>query len=106
MAGFALAMGVVGEALFVTLSARRSGVLRAPVPETLPDMPADLPGVWRFYWPLASSSVVIWGGRSLLVAIVARAADGGLWFYPGRSGGGVRTGTKVGSGWASMAVVL
>lgn len=44
--------------------------------------------------------------RDGLGDLVARAADGGLWFYPGRSGGGVRTGTKVGSGWASMAVVL
>jgi len=78
VAGFALALGVVGEAVFVTVAARAAGVLTAPAPETQPGMPADLPGVWRFYWPLASSSVVVWGGRSLLIAIVARAADGPL----------------------------
>lgn len=38
--------------------------------------------------------------------LVARAADGGLWFYPGKAGGGVRSGTKVGSGWNAMAVIL
>lgn len=38
--------------------------------------------------------------------LVARAADGGLWFYPGKTGGGVRSGVKVGSGWTDMAVIL
>ncbi|WP_148232510.1 FG-GAP-like repeat-containing protein [Janibacter sp. HTCC2649] len=38
--------------------------------------------------------------------LVARAADGGLWFYPGKAGGGVRAGVKVGSGWTGMAVIL
>lgn len=78
IAGFALAAGVVGEAVIVTVAARRAGVLTRPVPETLPGLPEDLAGVWRFYAPLAGASVIVWGGRSLLVAIVARAADGPL----------------------------
>lgn len=38
--------------------------------------------------------------------LVARAADGRLWFYPGKAGGGVRSGVNVGSGWGTMAAIL
>jgi len=38
--------------------------------------------------------------------LMARASDGSLWFYQGRSGGGVRSGVKVGSGWNDMAAIL
>lgn len=38
--------------------------------------------------------------------LTARGADGSLWFYPGRSGGGVYSGVKVGSSWGSMKFIL
>ncbi|MNS44885.1 hypothetical protein D3C72_773390 [compost metagenome] len=76
LAGGALALGVLAEAALVTLAARRLGVATMPdVPSTQP-LPTDVGGVWRFYWPLANSMLVVWGGRAVLVAIVARAVDG------------------------------
>lgn len=76
LAGVALALGVLAEAALVTLAARRLNVTRGPeVPSKTP-LPTDVVGVWGFYWPLANSMLVVWGGRAVLVAIVARAADG------------------------------
>lgn len=78
LAGVALIAGVVTEALFVTLMVRGQGLLFLPDSETDPKLPTDIAGVWRFYWPLANSMVVVWGGRALLVGIIARAHDGAL----------------------------
>ena len=58
-----------------------------------------------------------WGGMNYLTSpgdmnrdrlgdLVARAADGSLWFYQGRLGGGVRSGIKVGSGWQEMVAIV
>ncbi len=44
--------------------------------------------------------------RDGLGDLLGRAADGRLWFYPGKPGGGVRSGVHVGSGWGAMAVIL
>lgn len=76
LAGAALALGVLAEAALVTLAARRLGVATAPESPTSTPLPTDVAGVWRFYWPLANSMLVVWGGRAVLVAIVARAVDG------------------------------
>lgn len=76
LAGLALAIGVLVEAGLVTWAARRETPGRLPDAETAPGLPTDVPGVWRFYWPLANSMLVVWGGRALLVALVARAVDG------------------------------
>ena len=74
----AIAAGVIAEAVFVTVAARRRGVTQPPAAETLPGLPEDLPGVWAFYRPLATSMLVVWGGRAALVAVVARAGDASL----------------------------
>jgi hypothetical protein len=71
----ALVAGVTAEALFVTVGAWRRGVLEPPRAEPDPALPRDLPAVWRYYRPLASSMLVVWGGRAAMVAIVARAGD-------------------------------
>ena len=38
--------------------------------------------------------------------LIARRADGTLWFYPGRTDGGVLPGRQVGSGWNGMLRIL
>jgi progressive ankylosis protein len=97
VAGLSLIGGVVVEALVVV--ARRMGTLRAlpqvvpacdlgvdPVlpqnlPQNLPQklppkLPQTLAQVWRFYWPLANSMLVVWGARMLLLLILARSEQG------------------------------
>ncbi|MEB3223753.1 MAG: hypothetical protein VKS61_16890 [Candidatus Sericytochromatia bacterium] len=71
----ALVAGVTAEAVFVTLGAWRRGVFVLPAGPPDPALPHDVPGVWRYYRPLASSMLVVWGGRAAMIAIVARAAD-------------------------------
>lgn len=75
LAGTALILGVISEALMVTAAARDLGTAHVPQTEDARDLPTDVAGVWRFYWPLASSMLVVWGGRAVLVALVARARD-------------------------------
>ncbi|HMM95730.1 FG-GAP-like repeat-containing protein [Phycicoccus sp.] len=43
--------------------------------------------------------------RDGLGDLLARRADGTLWFYKGRVGGGVRSGIQVGSGWSGMETI-
>lgn len=75
VAGTALIVGVICEALIVTIAARRSGATRPPALESAEGMPHNLQSVWKFYWPLASSMLVVWGGRVVLITIVARSFD-------------------------------
>ncbi|XYH99336.1 hypothetical protein ACMHYB_06070 [Sorangium sp. So ce1128] len=75
LAGTALLLGVVSEALTVTVAARKLVTNQASQAMTTRDHPTDVASVFRFYWPLASSMLVVWGGRAILVALVARAAD-------------------------------
>ncbi len=76
LAGIALMGGIIFEALLVTFAARRHAVAKNKNWESVDNLPTDLRGVWRFYWPLANSMVVVWGGRALMVGIIARASDG------------------------------
>lgn len=78
LAGVALITGVLAEALMVTVSAKRLGATRPPEKTKSPSLPDNIPGVWRFYWPLASSMLVVWGGRALLIGVIARAEDSSL----------------------------
>jgi progressive ankylosis protein len=74
LAGFALISGVVVEAIAVTIFARRSGATLPPQTEQ-PNLPRNLAQVWKFYLPLANSMMVVWGGRAILISILARAED-------------------------------
>jgi Na+-driven multidrug efflux pump len=78
LAGLALASGVVLEAAIVTVAARRTGATIPPVTEMPTPLPRNVREVWRFYWPLANSMVVVWGGRALLIALIARSVDSAL----------------------------
>lgn len=75
IAGIAMICGVFSEALAVMLAAKFVGVQRLDRLAGDKRLPQDLASVWRFYWPLANSMLVVWGGRAILVAIVARAVD-------------------------------
>jgi hypothetical protein len=74
LAGFALISGVIVEAIAVTIFARLSGATIAPQIEQ-PNLPRNLAQVWKFYLPLANSMMVVWGGRAILISILARAED-------------------------------
>jgi progressive ankylosis protein len=79
LAGVALIFGVIVEAIAVTIIARRCGATLPPAArEDLPKLPDNLPQVWRFYWPLANSMLVVWGGRAVLVGILARSQDASI----------------------------
>ncbi|MBD2041019.1 hypothetical protein [Microcoleus sp. FACHB-672] len=76
LAGTALIAGVVVEAVIVTWAAQWLGATRPPRPtDSEPNLPTNLKSVWKFYWPLACSMLVLWGGRAVLVGIIARAQD-------------------------------
>jgi hypothetical protein len=74
LAGLALISGVVVEAIAVTIFARLSGATIPPQIEQ-PNLPRNLAQVWKFYLPLANSMMVVWGGRAILISILARAED-------------------------------
>jgi progressive ankylosis protein len=80
-AGLALVSGAIVEAVVVTIAARRSGVTVLPAPPTdakLQALPTNLRQVFKFYAPLANSMMVVWGGRVLLVGVIARSQDSAL----------------------------
>ncbi|MBK1987168.1 hypothetical protein A0J48_006385 [Sphaerospermopsis aphanizomenoides BCCUSP55] len=75
LAGIALIGGVIVEAIAVTIFAHRSGASIPPETVTQPNLPRNLAQVWKFYLPLANSMMVVWGGRAILISILARAKD-------------------------------
>ncbi|KAB8031007.1 hypothetical protein [Fluviispira multicolorata] len=40
--------------------------------------PKTIKEIWNYYWPLAHSMVLVWGGRSLMIVCLARAVDSSL----------------------------
>jgi progressive ankylosis protein len=75
LAGSSLIGGVLVETLIITIIAYRSGATVAPQSLEESPLPEDLGGIWRFYWPLANTMLVTWGGRALLVGAISRAVD-------------------------------
>lgn len=75
IAARALIGGILVEAMLAQYFAHRCGAAAAPL-EQDPALPQSVPAVARYYFPLASTMLVVWGGRALLVALVARAVDG------------------------------
>lgn len=81
LAGLAMVSGAIVEAVLVTIAARRYRVTDLPDLPTDPKhqaLPTNLRQVIRFYMPLANSMMVVWGGRVLLVGILARSQDSAL----------------------------
>ncbi len=78
LAGMALIIGILTETLFVI---RYAWIYFSQNPlssTTVKTLPMSFKEVWTFYWPLANSMLVVWGGRVVLVAIIARAVDSSL----------------------------
>ena len=75
LAGLALISGVIVEAVAVTIFARIYGATIPPETVTQPNLPRNLAQVGKFYLPLANSMMVVWGGRAILISILARAED-------------------------------
>ena len=73
--GLALIIGVIMEAIIVTWAAQTLGVTKPPDLITKENLPFNLPTVFSFYWPLACSMVLAWGGRTVLIGIIARSLD-------------------------------
>jgi hypothetical protein len=67
--------GVIVEAIVVTIFARKTGATIPPEAVTQPNLPHNLAQVWKFYLPLANTMMVVWGGRTILISILARAED-------------------------------
>jgi progressive ankylosis protein len=81
LAGLAMVSGAIVEAIVVTIAARKFRVTDLPAPPTDPKLqalPTNLRQVVKFYLPLANSMMVVWGGRVLLVGILARSQDSAL----------------------------
>lgn len=77
VAGRALVGGLLAEALLAQYFAYRSGSV-ATFTHANPQLPQSLTQVGRYYTPLAATMIVVWGGRAMLVAVIARAVDGPL----------------------------
>jgi len=75
LAGGAMVLGVLCELAFVVLAAHRHNLLDLST-QGQPSM--TLREIVQFYWPLANSMVVVWGGRALLVGLVAHSVDGSI----------------------------
>lgn len=78
LAGIALISSVLIEAVVVSLAAWKQRAALRPRADSDTGLPGDLRAVWRFYWPLANSMLVVWGGRACLLGVIARAVDGPL----------------------------
>lgn len=76
LAGATLIGAVLVEAFVVTAFAWRSRGDPPAADATDPKLPTSLGGVTRFYIPLASTMLLVWGGRAALTSLVARASDG------------------------------
>jgi progressive ankylosis protein len=77
LGAIALVGGVLFESFLISIFALRFQSL--PQGEEVSNaLPHDLKGIWKFYWPLANSMIVIWGGRALLIGIIARSYDATL----------------------------
>lgn len=75
LAAGATMIGLLCELAFVVRSAAIHDLIWIP-DNSGPKM--SLCALFKFYWPLGNSMIVVWGGRALLTAVVAQAADGSL----------------------------
>ncbi len=88
LAGSALMVGVTCEAILITAFAYKFGVVtKTPNQVSKLDnlastkasvdshLPQNIKQVWQFYYPLANSMLVVWGGRALLLSILGRGDD-------------------------------
>jgi hypothetical protein len=76
--GIAMILGVFSEAIFVTLygwNYKKAIFSNSSAKTYALNKPHTLKQIFKFYWPLAHSMVLVWGGRALLIVIIAHAID-------------------------------
>ena len=82
VAGLAMVSGAIVEAVVVTIAARRHRVTDRPQADlsnpSVNALPTNLRQVLKFYAPLANSMMVVWGGRVLLIGLIARSQNSAL----------------------------
>lgn len=78
--GVSLLGSIMVEALIVTYAAysTKAITVHGMARDKQDAAPKSLKQVFRYYLPLANSMLVVWGGRFLLIAIIARAVDGSI----------------------------
>jgi len=81
LAGITMIGAVIVEAILVTWFCLRLGtipLLNQQVHLETKKLPQTLGGVTFYYLPLASTMLVVWGARAILLSLIARSFDGSL----------------------------
>jgi progressive ankylosis protein len=81
LAGITMMGAILIEAILVTWFCVRLGaiaILNQQVNSDTKKLPQTLPGVTFYYLPLASTMLLVWGARAILLSLIARAFDGSL----------------------------
>ena len=85
LASAALMLGVLCELAFVLRAAHNHGLIDRASSASASDANQEqaeeqvtFHRIFRFYWPLANSMLVVWGGRALLIGLVGQAIDSGV----------------------------
>ncbi|MGY3802629.1 hypothetical protein ACWNT8_00965 [Pigmentibacter ruber] len=81
LAGGSMMIGVLSETIYVIFAAKKyknSSSEFISKKETQLSTPKNIKEIWLFYWPLAHSMVLVWGGRALLILFLARAIDSSI----------------------------
>jgi Na+-driven multidrug efflux pump len=82
LAGGSMMIGVLAETIFVILAAQKYRNTFKETKSQNEDIhhlnPKSVKEIWIYYWPLAHSMVLVWGGRALLILFLARAADSSI----------------------------
>ncbi|BAZ30357.1 hypothetical protein NIES4074_28130 [Cylindrospermum sp. NIES-4074] len=81
LTGITMMGAILIEAVLVTWFCSRLGItsiLDQQMHQDTKKLPQTLPGVTVYYLPLASTMLLIWGARAILLSFVARSFDGSL----------------------------
>ena len=81
LAGGSMMLGILAETLAVFWAARRFVRSSTDTKVTTQEdqcHPKTVKEIWKFYWPLANSMVVVWSARALIVVCLAHAVDSAL----------------------------
>ncbi len=81
LAGGSMMAAAIAESIAVFFSSRQycnSEISEDKIENEQKKYPKTIKEIWKFYWPLANSMVVVWSGRALLVVCLARAVDSSI----------------------------
>ena len=80
LAGGSIMVSIVSETVVVFIAANRyKNSFFDKNPKSNDSFnPKSIKEIWNYYWPLAHSMVLVWGGRALLIVCLARSIDSNL----------------------------